>query len=237
MLIGLAAKNAILIVEFAKMKYEAGVPLIEASLEGARLRLRPILMTSFAFILGCVPLALASGAGALSRQVMGYAVIGGMMLASFVAVFLIPVCYYVVERFKGKPKPKNRAVSGRADGESRAWLKERDAMKHSPCIASALASVFAFSGCAVGPNYKASGSGVTQRVSQCSAHARDLDRECRLVGDLPRYHVAGADPRSADKELRSASGGGACGTGASVCGANEVLLFSLPWGPGRHFAW
>jgi HAE1 family hydrophobic/amphiphilic exporter-1 len=105
MLIGLAAKNAILIVEFAKMKYEAGVPLVEASLEGARLRLRPILMTSFAFILGCVPLALASGAGALSRQVMGYAVIGGMTLASFVAIFLIPVTYYVVERFKGKPKP------------------------------------------------------------------------------------------------------------------------------------
>ena len=72
MLIGLSAKNAILIVEFAKMKHEQGLGLVEAALEGAKLRLRPILMTSFAFILGCVPLATASGAGALSRQVMGY---------------------------------------------------------------------------------------------------------------------------------------------------------------------
>jgi len=98
MLIGLAAKNAILIVEFAKMGYEQGKPLMDATLEGARLRLRPILMTSFAFILGCVPLAKASGAGALSRQVMGFAVIGGMMMASFIAIFLIPVTFYVVER-------------------------------------------------------------------------------------------------------------------------------------------
>ena len=75
MLIGLSAKNAILIVEFAKMEYEKGKPLLEATLEGARLRLRPILMTSFAFILGCVPLAIASGAGAISRQIMGGAVI------------------------------------------------------------------------------------------------------------------------------------------------------------------
>ena len=98
MLIGLAAKNAILIVEFAKMGYDQGKPLMEAALEGARLRLRPILMTSFAFILGCVPLATASGAGGLSRQVMGFTVIGGMLAASFIAIFLIPVCYYVVEK-------------------------------------------------------------------------------------------------------------------------------------------
>ena len=98
MLIGLAAKNAILIVEFAKMGYDQGKPLMEAALEGARLRLRPILMTSFAFILGCVPLATASGAGALSRQVMGFAVIGGMMMASFIAIFLIPVTFYVIEK-------------------------------------------------------------------------------------------------------------------------------------------
>jgi hydrophobic/amphiphilic exporter-1 (mainly G- bacteria), HAE1 family len=98
MLIGLAAKNAILIVEFAKMGYEQGKPLIDAALEGARLRLRPILMTSFAFILGCVPLARSSGAGALSRQVMGFTVIGGMLAASFIAIFLIPVTFYVVEK-------------------------------------------------------------------------------------------------------------------------------------------
>ena len=98
MLIGLAAKNAILIVEFAKMGVEQGKPLIEAALEGAKLRLRPILMTSFAFILGCVPLAKASGAGALSRQVMGFVVIGGMLAASFLAIFLIPVTFYLVEK-------------------------------------------------------------------------------------------------------------------------------------------
>jgi HAE1 family hydrophobic/amphiphilic exporter-1 len=98
MLIGLAAKNAILIVEFAKMGYEQGKPLVDAALEGAKLRLRPILMTSFAFILGCVPLARASGAGALSRQVMGFTVIGGMCAASFIAIFFIPVMFYLVEK-------------------------------------------------------------------------------------------------------------------------------------------
>ncbi|MBN8249070.1 MAG: efflux RND transporter permease subunit [Verrucomicrobia bacterium] len=101
MLIGLAAKNAILIVEFAKMGYEQGKPLLDATLEGAKLRLRPILMTSFAFILGCVPLAKASGAGALSRQVMGFTVIGGMLAASGIAIFLIPVLFYGVEKLSG----------------------------------------------------------------------------------------------------------------------------------------
>ena len=102
MLIGLAAKNAILIVEFAKLEYEKGETLMDATLNGARLRLRPILMTSFAFILGCVPLAKASGAGALSRQVMGITVIGGMLAASFIAIFLIPVTYFVVEKLSHK---------------------------------------------------------------------------------------------------------------------------------------
>ena len=109
MLIGLAAKNAILIVEFAKMNYEQGMGLVEAALEGAKLRFRPILMTSFAFILGCVPLAKATGAGALGRQVMGFVVIGGMLAATFIAVFLIPVLFYLVERFMGKKK-KAKAV-------------------------------------------------------------------------------------------------------------------------------
>ena len=106
MLIGLSAKNAILIVEFAKMKHEEGLGLVDAALEGAKVRLRPILMTSFAFILGCVPLARASGAGALSRQVMGFVVIGGMLAASFMAVFLIPVLFYIVERFTGGKRDK-----------------------------------------------------------------------------------------------------------------------------------
>jgi HAE1 family hydrophobic/amphiphilic exporter-1 len=105
MLIGLAAKNAILIVEFAKMGYEQGKPLLEATLEGAKLRLRPILMTSFAFILGCVPLARASGAGALSRQVMGFTVIFGMCAASFIAIFFIPVAFYVIEKLNARKHP------------------------------------------------------------------------------------------------------------------------------------
>jgi HAE1 family hydrophobic/amphiphilic exporter-1 len=119
MLIGLAAKNAILIVEFAKMGYDQGKPLIDAALEGAKLRLRPILMTSFAFLLGCVPLAKASGAGALSRQVMGFAVIGGMGAASFIAVFLIPVTFYVVEKWSGgKHEPAKPGESKPADSAS-----------------------------------------------------------------------------------------------------------------------
>ena len=99
MIIGLVAKNAILIVEFAKTEYERGAPLMDAALAGARLRLRPILMTSFAFILGCVPLWAASGSGAVARQVMGTTVIGGMLAASLIAVFLIPVSFYLVEKF------------------------------------------------------------------------------------------------------------------------------------------
>jgi HAE1 family hydrophobic/amphiphilic exporter-1 len=98
MLIGLAAKNAILIVEFAKAEYEKGKALADAALEGARLRLRPILMTSFAFILGCVPLFIATGAGSVGRQIMGTTVIGGMLAATAIAIFIIPALYVLVER-------------------------------------------------------------------------------------------------------------------------------------------
>ncbi len=104
MLIGLAAKNAILIVEFAKMEYDKGKPAEEAALIGAKLRLRPILMTAFAFILGCVPLWTAAGAGAISRRVLGTAVIGGMLAASVLAIFLIPVSFDVVERLAHRKK-------------------------------------------------------------------------------------------------------------------------------------
>ena len=101
MLIGLAAKNAILIVEFAKDQYEHGKPLADAALEGAKLRLRPILMTSFAFILGCVPLWTASGAGSVARQIMGTAVIGGMLAASAIGIFFVPGIFYMVEKWSG----------------------------------------------------------------------------------------------------------------------------------------
>ena len=112
MLIGLAAKNAILIVEFAKLESEKGESLMDATLNGARLRLRPILMTSFAFILGCVPLAIASGAGAISRQVMGTTVIFGMLAASFIAIFLIPVTFFVVEKLSHKGDTGAHAPTG-----------------------------------------------------------------------------------------------------------------------------
>src|SRR6185503_14964959 len=97
-LIGLSAKNAILIVEFAKVELEKGRNLVDAALEGARLRLRPILMTSFAFILGSAPLWIASGAGAGARRILGTVVIVGMLAATIIAVFLIPVTFYLVEK-------------------------------------------------------------------------------------------------------------------------------------------
>ncbi len=102
MLIGLAAKNAILVVEFAQDRLEEGMPLLQSTLAGAEARLRPILMTSFAFILGCVPLALATGPGAEARRSIGITVIGGMSAATLIGIFFIPFCYYLIARVRAR---------------------------------------------------------------------------------------------------------------------------------------
>jgi HAE1 family hydrophobic/amphiphilic exporter-1 len=120
MLIGLAAKNAILIVEFAKLEHSRGRSVVDAALAGARLRLRPIIMTSFAFILACVPLWIARGAGAQGRRMLGTTVIGGMMAATCIAIFLIPVTFTLFERVSLRFMHKRAAFPAEAEqkGES-----------------------------------------------------------------------------------------------------------------------
>jgi multidrug efflux pump subunit AcrB len=129
MLIGLAAKNAILIVEFARLAHQRGTPLIEAAIEGARLRLRPILMTSFAFILGALPLAIATGAGATSREVLGTTVVFGMTAATMIGIFIVPVFYVILQGLGDRfAKPRGGLTSAREAGtDPRAAGPESDA--------------------------------------------------------------------------------------------------------------
>jgi HAE1 family hydrophobic/amphiphilic exporter-1 len=118
MLIGLAAKNAILIVEFAKARLEEGKPLVDAALEGARLRLRPILMTSFAFILGTVPLWFATGSGAASRRILGTVVVTGMLAATLLAIFIIPLLFVLIERLASRGSREHGHATDLVPGES-----------------------------------------------------------------------------------------------------------------------
>ena len=149
MLIGLAAKNAILIVEFAKDEFEKGKHLVDAALEGARLRLRPILMTSFAFILGCVPLWTASGAGSVARQIMGTTVIGGMLAASVIGIFFIPAIFYVVEKLSGASKE----ARPRSLPPTPAPARGRLTCEITDLPLLSLAAIL-LAGCTVGPNYQ-----------------------------------------------------------------------------------
>jgi multidrug efflux pump len=122
-LVGLASKNAILIVEFAKQQEEAGVDRRKAVIEACKLRLRPILMTSFAFILGVVPLVLAAGAGSEMRRSLGTAVFGGMLGVTMFGVFLTPVFYYCIQNYGGGPRP---VLDAHAKFKEDAFPKKED---------------------------------------------------------------------------------------------------------------
>ncbi|HTA93623.1 MAG TPA: efflux RND transporter permease subunit, partial [Polyangiaceae bacterium] len=111
MLIGLTAKNAILIVEFARDELTKGKGILEAALEGARLRLRPILMTSFAFILGCAPLWIAAGAGASGRRMLGTVVIAGMLVATLLGVFVVPALFVLIQRLSRRKEASTEVES------------------------------------------------------------------------------------------------------------------------------
>jgi HAE1 family hydrophobic/amphiphilic exporter-1 len=120
-LVGLSAKNAILIVEFARAQVLEGKPVVEAALEAARLRFRPILMTAFAFILGVVPLVVAKGAGAQGRAVIGVTVFSGMLTATVIGIVLVPMLFVLVERIAGS-KTKRHSTTGEQQERSQAVM-------------------------------------------------------------------------------------------------------------------
>ena len=214
MLIGLAAKNAILIVEFAKDEAESGKSIVDAALDAARLRLRPILMTAFAFILGVVPLVTATGAGAASRRILGTTVIGGMLAASLIAIFIIPVSFYVVERFaqrgeKAPAMPRPRPPPRHTDCERQkleggapsppGWGRVAVAgtaptARRPPGLAARLSARRLCRRTRLRQTRSADAGGVPQRARSGRG---SVVRRCAVVGRVSRRDPARADRRGA----------------------------------------
>ena len=212
MLIGLAAKNAILIVEFAKDEFEKGKPLADAALEGARLRLRPILMTSFAFILGCVPLWIATGAGAVARQIMGTTVIGGMLAASVIGIFLIPAIFYLVEKLSGAGAPRELAIVPPAVAGAGRLMPCAESISCLSLLALRCSAAARSVRITSGPSWP-----IPAAVSRAGAAARAagrFPRRSQMVRGFQGRTTAGADSHGAGAELRSARRGGPRGSGA-----------------------
>ncbi len=184
-LIGLSAKNAILIVEFARKEFDRrGGSLHDAALTGARIRLRPILMTSFAFIFGCIPLAIASGAGGIARRVMGTDVIGGMLAATGIAVFLIPMMFYVVEKIAHRGAGKSDAPGG-------------GRYENGELFAGALLTcrMRVHGGPGVSPARRRNPIGMAIYRQQCEA-----ERQCGLLGAVRRCDARLAHRRGASEQ-------------------------------------
>ena len=197
MLIGLAAKNAILIVEFAKLAHERGASIVDGALQGARLRLRPILMTSFAFILGTIPLAIATGAGAGARQSLGTTVVFGMLFATMIGIFVIPVFYVVIQRISERRGPFSR------DEPSSRPAQPLDSPEAAHETAADRRARVAARGVRAGPELQTARGQDARCVSRASrAAGRQVARRSGVVGSVSRPGAGKTDHDRPAAELR-----------------------------------